>query len=76
MQCMHQKLQPSEALDQMTRIGVDSLLTRSIEMFNHTGSTSFELYRWVNIAVTYAVTDGVFGPLNPFDNEELCDAYL
>jgi len=59
MQCMHQKLQPSEALDQMTRIRVDSLLTRSIEMFNHTGSTSIELYRRVNIAVTYAVTDGV-----------------
>ncbi|PVH86030.1 cytochrome P450 [Cadophora sp. DSE1049] len=76
MQAMNQGLHPGEALDRMTKVGVDNLLTQSFEMFNHTGSTSIELYRWVNIAVTYAVTNGIFGPLNPFDNEELCDAFL
>lgn len=67
-------LSPGVHLDAMNRFSVQNVL----ELLNILASntpTTIKLFQWVRRNLTWATTEAVYGPKNPFRNAEIASAF-
>jgi hypothetical protein len=66
---LHRAMAPGPALDGMTKAMVDEfslVFDDFANELNGPGERRIKLYEWTRHAVTVAVTNAAYGPLNPF----------
>jgi hypothetical protein len=72
----HKHLTPGEGLDEITRVSAKSLAESIGKQFVGKGAThSVELWTWIHKEMTMAITQGAYGPQNPYNDPEIADAF-
>ena len=75
MRVIHQDLMPSPGLDQMSLVAAQKLAA-SVDVLTKNGTVEIELWQWINHELVASITDGVYGPKNPYRNPDIIDAFL
>lgn len=75
MRVIHQDLMPSQGLDQMS-LGAAQKFAASVDVLTKNGTVEIELWKWINHELVASITDGVYGPKNPYRNPDIIDAFL
>ncbi|KAI0116514.1 cytochrome P450 [Nemania sp. FL0031] len=75
-EAMRSALKPGADLDDMNR----SMIQEVVKLFNQLQSNKAEsktlhMYAWLRDAITTATTRSVYGPMNPYDDPEIVDAF-
>ncbi|KAI0390025.1 cytochrome P450 [Xylariaceae sp. FL0594] len=77
-EAMRSALKPSPELDDMNRSMIREV-TKSLDQLQPSlsrgGSRTLSLYAWLRNAITTATTRSVYGPMNPYDDPEIVDAF-
>lgn len=73
---MRTALKPGSQLDDMNRIMIEEI-AKSLELVQPTSGEPREigLYTWLREAITTATTRAVYGPMNPYDDKAVADAF-
>ncbi|KAK0621945.1 putative cytochrome P450 [Bombardia bombarda] len=73
---MRDALKPGSQLDDMNRAMI-SEIAESIDLLQPAKgeSCTIGMYAWLRDAITSATTRSVYGPLNPYDDKEVADAF-
>jgi hypothetical protein len=72
----HKHLKPGEGLDQITRVSTQSFAESIERQFVDKGTThSVELWTWIYKEMTTAITQGAYGPQNPYNDHEIAEAF-
>jgi hypothetical protein len=71
---IHASVSPGPQLDAMNRSSVE-IVARSVEELASRSPARLKLFEWVKKEITFATTESVYGPQNPFRNPKLQDAY-
>lgn len=73
---MRAALQPGALLDDMNRDMIKEI-ANSLDMLepNEGQSRKIGLYSWLRDAITTATTRSVYGPMNPYDDKAIADAF-
>ena len=73
---MRTTLAPGATLEELTRPTIQNL-AKALNTLIPTGLTKIEvrLSKWVRNTVTLATTDSVYGPLNPYQDQEIQDSF-
>jgi hypothetical protein len=71
---IHPALTPGPNLDVMNRIAVLKVAEFLENLASHKSQT-LKLYKWVRENISWATTEAVYGPQNPFRNSEILDAF-
>jgi cytochrome P450 len=73
---MHQALKPGPLLDDMNRDMIREIAKSLDALEPAPGSTKkIGLYAWLRDAITLATTRSVYGPLNPYEDKAIVDAF-
>ena len=73
---MRSALKPGAELDDMNRVMIQEI-SKSLDLLqpNKGESRKIGLYAWLRDAITTATTRSVYGPMNPYDDEAIADAF-
>lgn len=73
---MRTALKPGELLDDMNRTMIEEI-AKSLDSLEPARGESrvIGMYSWLRDAITTATTRSVYGPLNPYDDKEVADAF-
>jgi hypothetical protein len=73
---MRAALKPGSQLDDMNRVMIQEI-TKSLDMLQPAKGESkrIGMNTWLRDAITTATTRSVYGPMNPYDNKEIADAF-
>ncbi|KAK3319677.1 putative cytochrome P450 [Cercophora scortea] len=73
---MREALKPGEELDDMNRSMI-SEVAKAIDLLAPADGESqrFGMYTWLRDAITTATTRSVYGPMNPYDDKAIADAF-
>ncbi|KAK7917930.1 hypothetical protein PG985_009804 [Apiospora marii] len=75
---MHEALKPGELLDDMNR-GMITEIAKSLDALQPAAgkgeSRSFGLYSWLRESITTATTRSVYGPMSPYEDKAIADAF-
>ena len=73
---MRAALKPGAELDDVNRIMIEEI-SRSLDSLqpNKGESRKIGLYTWLRVAITTATTRSVYGPMNPYDDKVIADAF-
>lgn len=73
---LHPALAPGQGLDSMNRLMIRNIAI-SIDSLNPTQETGtkIKLARWLRHHITLATTNAVYGPMNPFQDPEIEEAF-
>ncbi|KUI54984.1 25-hydroxycholesterol 7-alpha-hydroxylase [Cytospora mali] len=72
---MRTALHPGPALDDMNRAMLAEINQSLDDLAPTDGNKQFGLFAWLRDNLTLATTRAVYGPLNPFDDREIRDAF-
>ena len=67
-------LKPGPGLDGMNRVMVQSVASLMDELAGK-GQESFDLWEWIRHVMTMATTESVYGPLNPYRDRAVEEAF-
>jgi len=69
-------LKPGLALDDMNRVMIQEI-ARALDLLLplEKASARFNMYDWLRNAITTATTRSVYGPMNPFEDKAVADAF-
>ncbi|KAL9057244.1 MAG: hypothetical protein Q9162_002448 [Coniocarpon cinnabarinum] len=70
----HVLFRPGKSLDQMTS-RLAKALPEALETHLANYGNEVDLWQWVKHAVTLGVTEALYGPMNPFRDAQVADAY-
>ncbi|KAI1297078.1 putative cytochrome P450 [Xylaria venustula] len=75
-EAMRSALKPGSELDDMNR----SMIREIVKLFdqlqpNKGESKTLKMYAWLRDAITTATTRSVYGPMNPYDDPEIVEAF-
>lgn len=71
---MRAALKPGASLDDMNRSMIQEI-ARSLDEIHPRQPKRLKLYAWMRDAITIATTRSVYGPLNPYEDPEIVDAF-
>ncbi|KAI7782080.1 hypothetical protein LA080_013888 [Diaporthe eres] len=73
---MRTALSPGPLLDDMNRAMIEEI-AKSLDLLEPSRGESRKIgmYSWLRDAITTATTRSVYGPLNPYDDKEVADAF-
>lgn len=73
---MRTALKPGPLLDDMNRAMIEEI-AKSLDLLEPARGESRKIgmYSWLRNAITTATTRSVYGPLNPYDDKEVADAF-
>lgn len=73
---LHLALAPGQDLDAMNRVMVQNIATSldGLQPPNKKG-TRIQLAKWLRHHITLATTNSVYGPMNPFQDPKIEDAF-
>lgn len=73
---MRTALKPGSLLDDMNRAMIGEI-AKSLDLLEPARGESRKIgmYAWLRDAITTATTRSVYGPLNPYDDKEVADAF-
>ena len=73
---MRSALKPGAELDDMNRVMIQEI-SKSLDLLqpNKGESRKIGLYAWLRDAITTATTRSVYGPMNPYDDKAIADAF-
>lgn len=73
---MRAALKPGSQLDDMNRSMIQEI-AKSLDLLQPAKKQSkkIELYCWLRDAITTATTRSVYGPMNPYDDKTIADAF-
>lgn len=74
---MHEALKPGPQLDDMNR-GMITEIAKSLDALQPAGkgeSRRFGLYAWLRESITTATTRSVYGPMSPYEDKAIADAF-
>lgn len=73
---MRAGLKPGSELDDMNRVMIQEI-AKSLDLLQPTKSESrtVGMYTWLRDAITTATTRSVYGPMNPYDDKAIADAF-
>lgn len=71
---VHKGMAPGVDLDRMSASAVHTL-SAALQCFESATSTRINLFEWLRHAMTQATTDSVYGPMNPFNDPEVENAF-
>ena len=74
MKCIHEELKPSPRLDKLTRTSVQSFATSNEELEGAQAGVIW-LHSWTATKMITSVTNGLYGPRNPFQVHEVAQAF-
>ncbi|KAK0703699.1 putative cytochrome P450 [Lasiosphaeria miniovina] len=74
---MRAALKPGDQLDDMNRVMISEIakLLEILQSTSNTQSRQLGLYAWLRDAITTATTRSVYGPLNPYDDPAVAEAF-
>jgi hypothetical protein len=72
---MRTALKPGSELDDMNRSMIQEISNALDELRPSNGSRKIHLYAWLRDAITTATTRSVYGPMNPYNDKEIADAF-
>lgn len=71
---IHPAVTPGTKLDAMNRLSVQ-MVTESVDALASQAPNTFKLFEWVKREITRATTEAVYGPMNPFRDVKIREAY-
>ncbi|KAI1323152.1 putative cytochrome P450 [Xylariaceae sp. FL0255] len=71
---MRAALKPGASLDDMNRAMIHEI-ARSLDEIQSKQPRRLELYAWMRDAITMATTRSVYGPMNPYEDPAIVDAF-
>ena len=73
---MRAALKPGSELDDMNRVMIQEIAT-FLDMLHPTNGKSRKLgmYAWLRDAITTATARSVYGPMNPYEDKAIADAF-
>lgn len=72
---MHEALKPG-IIDDMNKIMIREIVASLDELKPAAGATrKISLYSWLRRVITLATTRSVYGPMNPYEDEEISEAF-
>lgn len=73
---MRAALKPGQQLDEMNRAMIHEIAV-SLDVLDpgHATTRQIDLYGWLRDIITAATTKSVYGPLNPYDDKAVADAF-
>ncbi|KAI1264517.1 cytochrome P450 [Xylariaceae sp. FL1019] len=71
---MRAALKPGAGLDDMNRVMIREI-ARSLDEIQPNPSKRLNLYSWMRDAITMATTRSVYGPMNPYEDPKIIDAF-
>lgn len=75
-EAMREALKPGALLDDMNRVMIQEVARSLDELQPSKGETRiFSLYTWLRDSITTATTRSVYGPMNPYEDKVVADAF-
>lgn len=76
-EAMRSGLQPGSGLDDMNRSMIREIVMSLDELLQPSdgGSRRLNLYAWLRDTITKATTRSVYGPMNPYEDPDIVDAF-
>ena len=73
---MRDALKPSQQLDDMNRVMIQEV-ARSLDLLEPAKGQArrIGMYAWLKDSITTATTRSVYGPMNPYDDKAIIDAF-
>jgi hypothetical protein len=71
---IHPAVTPGPKLDAMNRLSVQKV-SEALDMLASQAPTTLRLFEWVKKEITFATTEAVYGPKNPFADPKIQEAY-
>lgn len=73
---MRAALKPGSQIDEMNRVMVYEI-AKSLDLLEPSKGTTrrINMYGWLRDAITTATTRSVYGPMNPYDDKTIADAF-
>ena len=71
---IHPAVTPGAKLDGMNRVSAEKVLD-AVERLIGEGTRTLKLFAWVQKEIMIATTETVYGPMNPFRDEKVREAY-
>lgn len=71
---IHPAVTPGPKLDAMNRVSIQKV-SEALEKLASQAPRTLRLFEWVKKEITFATTEAVYGPKNPFRNAKTQEAY-
>jgi hypothetical protein len=71
---IHPAVTPGPKLDAMNRLSVQKV-AEALDTLASQAPTTLRLFEWVKKEITFATTEAVYGPKNPFADAKIQEAY-